>query len=92
MQHKLMTMWREGSVVVEGDKIAIRQGKNVVYVTSSQVDEFLTDIQDASFPKPTPGVGFGGTVSPIAPKKPKSMDDLVDNLLFTAKGWHNLKT
>jgi hypothetical protein len=89
MQRKLTLAWRGGSIAIENNRVAIRQGNNVVYVDMEQFDAFLVDVEAAmnNLPKPEPTAGYGGTVSPIAPKKPKSMEELTQNLLYTARGW-----
>jgi hypothetical protein len=95
-QHKLTTQWREGTVSVEHSKICIRQGTNVIYITVDQRDEFLTDIEAATLPKPIPGVGYDGGMFPLAPNpkpntpKPKSMQDIIQNMEFIAHGWRTI--
>jgi hypothetical protein len=91
MQHKLVLWWKGGSVeVAKNGVILIRQGTNVIEVTPEEKDAFLLDVENAPAPKPIPGVGFGGTISPL-PTKPKSMHELTQKLLYIGKGWHSLK-
>jgi hypothetical protein len=51
----------------------------VVYVDLEQADAFLIDVEAAftTLPKPVPTSGFGGTIQPL---KPKSIQQLVDEL------------
>ena len=93
MQHKLTTQWKEGTITVnrQTGSVEIRQGKNgsmLIIVGRDQFDAFFTDIDAAiqsalQIRNPT-GVGFGGTILPIAPKptgqKPKSIWDIVDDI------------
>ena len=91
-QHKITLAWRGGSIAIENNRVAIRQGTNVVFVDQEQFDAFLVDVEAAmtNLPKPAPTTGFGGTIQPLKPK-PKSMDDLTQDLLFVAKGWHPIQ-
>jgi hypothetical protein len=86
MLQKLVMLWGGGSVeVAKNGVILIRQGNNVIEVTPEEKDAFLTDVENAPVPKPTPGVGFGGTILPIAPKQPKSMQQIVDEIENTVQ-------
>jgi len=88
MQHKLITNWGGGIIEVDGQtrEIVIKQGTNVIRVGLNDHDNFIADFDAAmqvAVYKPT-GVGFGGTILPIAPKptgqKPKSIWDIVDDI------------
>ncbi len=93
-QHKITLAWRGGSIAIENNRVAIRQGTNVVFVDQEQFDAFLVDVEAAmhNLPKPTPTpIIGGGGMFPLKPKQPKSMDDLAQDLLFVAKGWHPIQ-
>lgn len=81
-QQKLTLWWKGGSIeVAKNGVILIRQGKNVIEVTPEEKDAFLTDVSEAPVPKPTPGVGFGGTIAPIKPKSIQQIVDEIENIV-----------
>ena len=86
MQRKLITSWSGG--VIETNPltgtITIRQGTNSITVFQSDRDAFSTDLDNCPYVQGQPtGVGFGGTIAPIAPKK--SMSDIIRELELNAK-------
>jgi hypothetical protein len=85
MQHKITLAWRGGTIGIENNRVAIRQGTNFVYIEQEQFDAFLVDVEAAmhNLPPPEPTSGYGGTIEKLPPK----MDDIVYNLACLGKGW-----